>query len=189
MEKMIKALSYISKLSEEDCNNLAKICDTIELQKGDYWIEANKENTMLAFVNEGYLRKYYLKGGKEITDFFYFDNDFCADLPSIIGKLKPHANIVAMDKTVLTTFSYQAFNKLCETSLNLEHLLRIIVESTFLRFYNRTNSFILQSPIERYNDLLKSNSTILQRATQYHIASYLGISYQHLSRLRGGNSL
>lgn len=72
---MIKALSYISKLSEEDCDSLAKICDTIELQKGDYCIEANKENTMLAFVNEGYFRKYYLKSGKGIIDFFYFDND------------------------------------------------------------------------------------------------------------------
>ena len=72
--------------------------------------------------------------------------------------------------------------------MTLEHLNRILVERSLLRFYNRTASFILKTPKERYNDLVNSKSPVLQKAAQYHIASYLGISPQHLSRLRSEKS-
>lgn len=185
MEKIIQILNSIVPIKEKDRTNLLKIFKIVYLDKGDYWLEIGKRNHNIAFVENGYLRKFYLKDGNEITDFFYFDNDFSADLPSIIGNSNSDANIIAMEKTKLVIFSYKEFNKLCEQSQTLEHLYRIIVEQTFLRFYKRTVSFISQSPKERYNNLFLSNPKILQKATQYHIASYLGISPQHLSRLRG----
>jgi CRP-like cAMP-binding protein len=157
----------------------------VELKKGDYWIKDGKKNNNIAFLEGGYLRKFYFADSNEITDFFYFENDLCADLPSLISNTIPHVNIIAMQNTRLIVFSYHAFIDLCEQSPTIEHLYRIILEYTFLRFYNRTTSFILQTPKERYNNLIISNPLILQRATQYHIASYLGISPQHLSRLRG----
>ena len=147
-------------------------------------MESGKRNDKVAFLEDGYLRKFYVKNGYEITDSFYFGNDFCTDLPSIIGNTLPYASIVAMQKTTLTILSYSDFNELCQNSLALEHLLRILIESTFLRFYKRTLSFVLQTPKERYEELLIANPQIIQKATQYHIASYLGISPQHLSRLR-----
>lgn len=187
MSKIIQVLKKIASLSEDDCNNFLKITTTFQLKKGDYWIESGKKNDKIAFLEDGYLRKFYVMEGNEITDFFYFENDFCADLPSIIDNSSPHASIVAMQKTTLTIFSYDDFNELCKTAPALEHLHRVIVEFTFLRFYKRTVSFILQTPKERYEELLVTNPQILQNATQYHIASYLGISPQHLSRLRAGN--
>ena len=66
-----------------------------------------------------------------------------------------------------------------------EHLLRIMLERTFLTFYQRSVSFVTDSPKERYASLIETQPEVLQRATQYHIASYLGITPQHLSRLRG----
>lgn len=184
MSKIITVLKKTVPLSEEDCNMFLNITSTSQLNKGDYWIESGKKNDKVAFLEDGYLRKFYVKDGDEITDSFYFENDFCTDLPSIIGNTLPQAGIVAMQKTTLTIFSYDDFSQLCKNSPALEHLLRVMVELTFLRFYNRTVSFILQTPKERYEELLVTNPQILQSAAQYHIASYLGISPQHLSRLR-----
>jgi CRP/FNR family transcriptional regulator, anaerobic regulatory protein len=187
MNKIIQVLSRIAPLNEKDCDSLSKILNTTYLNKGEYWIKAEKKNHNIAFIEEGYLRKFYIKDDDEVTDFFYFENDFCADLPSIIGNLNPHASIIAMQKSILTTFSYHDFNELCKQSPTLEHISRVLVEITFLRFYKRSVSFILQTPIERYNELIVSEPKVFQKATQYHIASYLGISPQHLSRLRGDN--
>ncbi|MEW5843738.1 MAG: hypothetical protein AB1775_10785 [Bacteroidota bacterium] len=188
MEQMIQVLNGISPISEEDRKNILRITKTVVLNKGDFWIQSGHVNQNIAFVEEGYLRKYYFHNGKEITDFFYFENEFSADLPSIIGKMKPHANIIAMQKTKLTTFSYFDFNELCMKSLSLEHLHRKIIELTFLRFYKRSVSFILHTPKERYDELITSSPKVFQHAAQYHIASYLGISPQHLSRLRRNKS-
>jgi len=181
---ILRFLNGVSPLSEKDNDDILKIVKTKQLKKGEHWLEEGKANYRIAFIEEGYLRKYYVKDGNEITDAFYFENDICADLPSIIGKTKSVANSVAMQDTVLTAFSYAEFNQLCERSPALEHLNRTLVEITFLRFYDRTASFILKTPKERYDDLVKAKSPILQKATQYHISSYLGIGPQHLSRLR-----
>jgi CRP-like cAMP-binding protein len=183
---ILKVLNSVNPLSEQDCNDILKILKTRTLKKGEYWLEEGKVNYNVAFVEDGYLRRYYAKDGEEITEAFYFENDICVDLPSIIGKTKPLSNVIAMKRTLVTTFSYADFNKLCEKSMALEHLNRTLVEFSLLRFYSRTSSFIMKSPKERYDDLVKSKSPILQKVTQYHISSYLGIGPQHLSRLRAG---
>jgi len=183
---ILKVLNSVNPLSEQDCDDILKILKTRQLKKGDHWLEEGKVNYNVAFVEDGYLRRYWVKDGDEITDAFYFENDLCVDLPSIIGKTKPLSNVVAVRRTLLTTFSYAEFNKLCEKSMALEHLNRMLVEFSLLRFYGRTASFILKTPKERYDDLVKAKSPILQKATQYHISSYLGIGPQHLSRLRAG---
>src|SRR5271154_6467464 len=183
MSKIIQALKSLAPLSEEDCNKLLNITTTVELNKGDLWIESGNKNDKASFLEEGYLRRFYVKDGNEITDFFYFKNDFCADLPSIIGKSLLRASIIAMEDTTLSLFNYSDFNELCKTSPALEHLGRVIVEFTFLRFYNRAVSFILQTPEERYKELLISSPRILQNAAQDHIASYIGMSLQHFSSL------
>ncbi|MBI5464611.1 MAG: Crp/Fnr family transcriptional regulator [Ignavibacteriales bacterium] len=156
----------------------------MKLEKGNYWIEAGRKNRQIGFLDAGYLRKYYLKEGNEITDYFYFENDFTADLPSILSNTPPAASIVAMQNSSLVTFSYDDFNELCSASPPLEHLHRLIIEITFLRFYDRAVSFIMATPRERYDRLVSSRPDILQRVAQHHIASYLGMSPQHLSRIR-----
>lgn len=184
MEKIIEALSTWATLTENDCKNLSNIIATKHLEKGQCWIEAGNKNDMIAFVETGYLRRFYFNDGNELTDFFYFENDFCADLPSLIGHTKPAASVVAMEQTVLTAFSYTDFNKLCDSSTALERLNRRLVEFTFLRFYNRALSFIMQTPKQRYDELVRRSPQIMQRAQQYHTASYLGINALQLERLR-----
>jgi CRP-like cAMP-binding protein len=184
MTNLIHVLRQVAPLKDEECEKLMKITKTIHLKKGEFWIESGKSNKMIAFIAEGYLRKYYVKDGDEITDFFYFENDFSSDLPSILTNTPPHANAVAMKKTTLIAFTYEDFNNLCLAIPAFEHLHRLIIQHTFIKFYTRTMSFILKNPKERYDDLVAHDPRILQNATQYHIASYLGISPQHLSRLR-----
>src|SRR3954466_9502584 len=116
---ILEFLNAVNPLSEEDCNSVLKILRTKQLKKGDYWLEEGKVNYNVAFVEEGYLRRYWLKDGIEITDTFYFEKDLCVDLPSIISQTKPLSNVIAMQLTSLTIFSYSEFNKLCKESITL----------------------------------------------------------------------
>lgn len=184
MERIVQVISKIAQLTKREIGAFHRLTRAIELEKGDYWIETGQMNGQIGFVEKGYLRSYYLKDGNEMTDSFYFEDDFTADLASILGNTPPAANIIAMEKSSLVIFSYDAFNNLCAASPHFEHLHRLLIERTFLRFYERTISFIRETPKERYDRLLSSQPEILQRVTQYHIASYLGITPQHLSRIR-----
>lgn len=184
METLLNTLSHISALSEQDLENIREIISTKELKEGDYWFHPDMHANHVAFITKGYLRKYLLIDGKEKTDFFYFDNDLTGDLPSIISKEPCKSYNEAMEPTSLLVFSYDELDALSKESRNIEHLMRVFAELAFVRYYNKANSFLLQSPKERYEELIKSQPQVLQRATQYHIASYLGITPQHLSRIR-----
>jgi len=184
MDILLNTLKQISHLSEDDLNKIRNIISEKDLKPGDYWFHPEMYANQVAFITKGYLRKYLLIDGKEKTDFFYFDNDLTGDLPSIITKEACKSYNEAMEPTSLLVFSYHELDKLSNESRNIEHLMRVFAELAFVRYYNKANSFILQSPKERYDELIKSQPEVLQRATQYHIASYLGITPQHLSRLR-----
>jgi CRP-like cAMP-binding protein len=183
---IIQLFCNISPLTERETEEFLQVTKGEKLSEKQFWMKENKSNKKIAFLLNGYLRKYYIdKNGNDITDYFYFQSDFCSDLPSILSNQKPDSYVVAMEDTSLITFSYADFNKLRIKHPNFEHIYSKLLEQAFLRFYFRTTSFTRLSSKERYDELLRLHPTIFQKAKQYHIASYLGISHQHLSRLRG----
>lgn len=178
-------LSQIAILTDDELSRIVEITSVKELDTGEFWFSEGMYAKKVAFVYKGYLRKYYLKNGKEKTDYFYFENSFTGDMPSLIEQTPCKSYNVAMEPTTLITLSYAKLNELTKESHNIEHMLRVFIEQGFITYYHRATSFILQSPKERYEELINSFPQVLKRATQYHVASYLGITPQHLSRLRG----
>lgn len=185
IEKFSESLKSISPLNEEETNEIIDISQIRELKVGECFFHEGMQAKEVAFIFKGYLRKYYLKDGKELTDFFYFENSFTGDLPSIMNNEPCVSFNVAMEPTILVTLRYADLDSLSRKFPNIDHLLRVNVERSFITFYQKSVSFILKSPKQRYEQLIAAYPQVLQRVTQYHIASYLGITPQHLSRLRG----
>jgi CRP-like cAMP-binding protein len=183
-KKFVETLSKISFLSEGDLLQIAEIASIKELNPGDFWVYEGMFAKDVAFIFKGYLRKYFIIDGNEKTDWFYFENSFTGDMPSIIEQTACKSCNVAMESTTLIVLSYAKLNELSSKSQNIDHLLRVFIEYAFIAYYKRAMSFILQSPKERYEQLIAEFPMVTQRATQYHIASYLGITPQHLSRIR-----
>ena len=184
MEEFFKRLNQIRQLTEEELNALSSVIVVQQLKKGDLWGEEGKRASFIGFVKKGYLRKYYIKDGLEVTDYFYLENSFTGDIPAIVSKKPSIANSVAMEPTTILSISYSNMELLCDQYHNIEHIMRVMIEQTFITFYYRSFSLISTSPKERYEKLMAEQPEVLQRVAQYHIASFLGISPQHLSRLR-----
>lgn len=184
MDLLFEILNQKASISQHDYELIIHISRKKVLKKGDFWLKAGMVGQEVAFVNKGYLRKYYLQDGKDVTDYFYLENSFTGDLPSIISQQATFAFVEAMESSELIVWNYDKLNVLAKKFHSMEHLLRKFTETGFLTFYNRTKSFITQTPKERYDALVKENPDIHHRVKQYHIASYLGITPQHLSRLR-----
>ena len=184
IERFKAQLADFARLSGEELTSIADLTFIKELKTGDFWFREGMQAKHVAFIYKGYLRKYFIVDGTERTDFFYFENSFTGDLPSILENSPCKSFNVAMEPTVLLALPFQKLNELALKSFNIEHMLRQFVEQGFVNYYNKASSFILQSPTERYKSLICQYPEVLQRVTQYHIASYLGITPQHLSRIR-----
>ena len=185
MDEFFRQLNAVRQLDDEELTALGSAIVLRELKKGELWAEEGKRASLMGFIKKGYLRKYYLKDGVDVTDYFYLENSFIGDIPSIISKKPSIANIVAMEHTTILSVPFANLEALCDKYHNIEHIMRIMIEQAFITFYYRSFSFISNSPKERYANLMAEHPDVLQRAAQYHIASFLGITPQHLSRLRG----
>jgi CRP-like cAMP-binding protein len=93
-------------------------------------------------------------------------------------------NIEILEDSTLYAISYESLQYLYHHYPEFNLLGRRLVEKYYVELMERTLSFQFQSARERYLQLLTNRPQILQRASLGHIASYLGISQETLSRIR-----
>lgn len=184
MNDFFNIVNDIVTLKKEEQMALAKAIRIRHLEMGDAWIKEGASAHQLAFISEGYLRKYYRHETREITDGFYFDNTFATDLPGILARKPALCNLVAMEPTELFLLSYDSLSALASKYPSIEHLLRVVIAQDFVAFYYRHMVLRLIPPPQRYAQLLQDRPLVLQRAEPYHIASFLGITAQQLARVR-----
>ena len=152
--------------------------------KGTVLLEAGKVSNEAYYVLEGLVRSYYLIDGDERTTAFFKEGDSCAALHSYVNQVPADHYLACVEDSILTVLSYHKEKELIKKVPQFESLCRVSVEQDFGRTQSMLAHFITKSPEERYLDLLKNQPELLQRVPQYHLASYLGIKPESLSRIR-----
>ncbi|HTJ14876.1 MAG TPA: Crp/Fnr family transcriptional regulator [Dinghuibacter sp.] len=185
MNDFFNVVNDITPLQKEEQMALAKAVRIRHLDLGDAWIKEGMSTHQLAFVSEGYIRKYYLRNGREVTDGFFFDNAFAGDLPGLLARRPALCHLVAMEPTELFLLSFDSLEAMAQKYRAIERFLRSVVTQDFVQFYHRHLGLHVTPAHERYAQLLHQQPLVTQRAEPYHIASYLGITLQQLSRARG----
>ena len=135
------------------------------------------------FFEKGFARTYYYKNGKDITQYFYKENDSFAPIESIFHNRPSHYGLELLEDSVIYSIKYPSIAKYLNGSIEVNKLFRMITV-TQLAFYDRLESILFHSARERYERLLRDHPDILLRAPLGHIASYLGITQQTLSVIR-----
>ena len=136
------------------------------------------------FLEQGALRGYYTLEEKEITYWFAFEQDFVTSFHSFITGEPAVENIQLLEGSVLWSISKDNLKQLLDQYHELERLLRIAYEKYYIRLEERFVNAQFKTATERYQTLLKQTPHIIERASLGHIASYLGISQETLSRIR-----
>ncbi|NJB81806.1 Crp/Fnr family transcriptional regulator [Wenyingzhuangia aestuarii] len=149
---------------------------TILLKEGDVCIECY-------FILKGCIRSYIVENGEEKTIEFYTEE--YAVTPSNYGTSSPSNYYLECIENVIVSvgnpkLEKETFQKYPE----LESLSRVIGEVIMAKNQDSFAKFKTSNPEERYLDLLKNRSDLIQRVPQHQIASYLGIKPESLSRIR-----
>ena len=137
------------------------------------------------FVQEGLLRAYYLnEKGEDVTIQFAFEEHWVGDLFSFYSGEKSNLNIEALEDSKLLYIGRDNMEKALLKIPKLERFFRILIQKAYVVTQQRLARTFIQDASSRYKQLTKQHPDILQRVPQYHIASYLGIKPQSLSRIR-----
>ena len=136
------------------------------------------------FVTSGVIRSFYLKDGKDITAHFAVDLGVISAADSFIFNRPSRYNLEVLEDTSVFTMTRQQLESYLEQHPSYEHTARLFVEELYMDLVDRVEMLMFYSAQERYDALIKQNPDIIQRVSLGHIASFLGITQETLSRVR-----
>lgn len=184
MEQLLNHIKEYSPLSAEAQDALQDCFEQVVLSKNEYLLTEGKICRELFFLEKGALRGFYNLDGKEITHWFGFEKDFVTSFHSFITQEPSVENIQLLEGSILWAISKDTLTRLFNQYHEIERLVRIAYEKYYIRLEERFVNAQFKTASERYETLLRQTPHIIERVPLGHIASYLGISQETLSRIR-----
>jgi CRP/FNR family transcriptional regulator, anaerobic regulatory protein len=183
-EKFKAEIRKTASLTEADCAMFEKCFTIKKIAKNSFFVREGQINREMGFVNSGLFRMYYLLDGKEVNAHFFVENDFLAAFQSFLLQQPSRYYIQALEDSEIITFTYDDLEEAYKNSHQWERFGRKAAELCYTVATERTESFLFMTGEERYLQLLEKRPEFFERIPLYHIASYLGIERESLSRLR-----
>ena len=183
--RLRKAIERFVKLPDNDWDLLQPHLQEITLKKHEAFAREGKRSVDVAFVLSGTFRQFYTRDGKEKTTYFYFAGDLvCAYVSCITGQ-PSLLTIQALTDASLLTFPYKVLLDVYSQSAAWQTFGRLVAEYIAMGLEERMVSLLVQSPEERYRELLTGQKKkIIEQIPQQYIANYLGITPVSMSRIR-----
>lgn len=177
-------LSYID-FQESDFQLFEQLAERIEYSKNDWVSKAGTHKSFFYFIEDGFLTSFLIDENQQ-EHVIQFGKKFwwTGDLNSLNNETISNYNIKAMVPSVVWQLSKQNLNKLLETSWLFERFFRMIFQNALISHQNRLIRKTTLSAEERYEKLLEAYPNINLMVAQKHIANYLGITPEFLSKLK-----
>jgi CRP-like cAMP-binding protein len=144
----------------------------------------HKLRTESQFCTISLKSKHVLKDDKDITDWFAFENNFICSINSFFLNMPSPHYIEVLEPSILLEISRENINLLSDKYKEFDRLGKIIVTKTMLQQQQRIVSIQFETAQQKYENILKIRPDITKRVALTHIASYLGITLETLSRIR-----
>jgi len=171
-------------LNKDGLRKLLSLFKLEKIKKGTQILNAGTEEKCLRFLNSGVVREYYATSDKETNINFYTKPQFVTDLSSFNANSKTKKYQETLSDIELLAIDKSNFIKL----LNEYECGKSFIDLSFQRLLKNKELFeynrITKSAEELYNELFIYRQNWLEKIPQYHIASYLNITPETLSRIR-----
>ena len=182
---MKNVFQSICALSDDELNQLDDLITLKKLKKGELLLTENQVCNEIVFIKKGILRSYFFNHqGDEVTNCFAFENEFMASFSSFITRELAQENIQALADTELQIITHENLEKLYKIGIHWQEIGRKLTEMEYVTLQKRMISFQKLSGKERYEELYKNHQKYIQLIPLQYLASYLGITPRHLSRIR-----
>lgn len=185
MNELKDYFNAVSTLTESTWNRISPLFKEERLLKNEYFAKENKTARQIAFLKTGVVRAFFInQEGKDYNKQFFVGQSIIGAYTSL---LTGNVNLIAqqaLTDCVIYSCDYASLTKLYDECPDLERFARKIAEHYFLEKEKKEIEIVLLDASQRYVLFKKEFPTLEQLISQFHIASYLGISATQLSRIR-----
>lgn len=171
-------------MSNSDAELFLSGFEVVNFKKGDFLQEEGDRCNIVRILLRGCARGFIIVDGKETTTNFYFEHDHSYDYINYLLQRRGQMNIQALDDIEAIELSMEALDFLNTEVIGFHKMSHQLFKMNMIKSETQRIDFIIKTPKERYLALLKHNKQIISRIPQHQIASFIGISAEHLSRIR-----
>jgi CRP-like cAMP-binding protein len=184
IDSLLQSIQHVIPLSASEKDIVISLFKEKTYKKGAFFLEEGNICKQVGFVTKGLLRYYINHDGEDKTYDFAQENGFVCNYESFIPRTPSTKNIQALEDCEILQISYDDLQVFYNSISQAERFGRIVIEQVFIQTLQDLSSFYTDTPALRYEKLLTKHPDLLQRMSQYHIASYVGVKPQSLSRIR-----
>lgn len=183
-EKLLQRLNQIIPLNPQQRNDLRCVLQPVNLAKGSFLLEKGQIADHIYFVLQGVIRSFCEVEKKEVTRWFGIEGHFATSYFSFVYRQASEDSIILETDSQLLAMSYNSLQALARQDIVWIDLNRRLLEYYYTGLMERVMALQTQSAAERYQSFLQEYPDIEEQVALGHIASYLGMTQETLSRLR-----
>jgi len=186
---MKEYLETFNLFSHQEIEEFLAISKFRKLKKNDFFIKQDEVCDTLSFVKSGIFRSFYYSNTEDqITYCFTFQNSLLMAYSSFISGNKSKENIQAISDAKIISIQKKELEYLAKSNTKWLAFLKIIAEQEYVDLESWIFNHQKDKAQQRYLDLITKQPKYIQQIPLQHIASYLGITQRHLSRIRANIS-
>jgi len=171
-------------LKDRDIEQFLKIANYQSLKNKEIFIHAGQNSKHIFFILSGMIRGYFINQKGEEKNIFLRPEHTISGAPDSLFQNKPTKyTFESILETKILVFSFEQFQELSTQFPNINKIQLAALYENLQTLLFRVESLIDKLPEERYEELLEESPQFFQTAFNKHIANYLGITPNSLSRI------
>lgn len=185
LDALKKIITGVATLSEANWELFTSYLTIEEIKKRKFLLKEGDFCNEAYFIQKGYCRLFKNNEDREVNLNFYFENEFVTNIKSYQNKTRSDYSVQAgEDMTAIKIIKNKVMGNLANSSMEFEIFARKMLEHITVQQQDHAELFKLFSPAERYQFIANNRPEILQRIPLIHVASFLGVTRETLTRIR-----
>lgn len=171
-------------LTERHIARFREVARIKKVDKKDFLIKAQTVCDFIGIVVAGSLRSFITGADSEFNNDFYFEGSFISAYTSFLTRKGTNCTIEALMDSVVIYITAEQYQLLIAEDKDWYRFGSYVAEHFYIKKCKRETMFLVDSAAVRLEKVLAMYPGLEQRVQQYHIASYIGIKPESLSRVK-----
>lgn len=185
MDSFIQHIKPYGTLDKPTSDRIKELLTIEKLKKNEFFLQSDHYCNKIGFIKTGVFRLFFTdKDGSEITRYFLAENQFIVDLKAFNHRTLSTDNIQSLTDSEIISLDRHALETIPTFFKAWNDIFRQLTENALLEKMHNRSCLVYQDARSKYLTFVEQNGNLANRIPLGHLASYLGIKQQSLSRIR-----
>jgi CRP/FNR family transcriptional regulator, anaerobic regulatory protein len=180
-------LRQFHEISDETLHYFAKQFEEVRYPARHIFQQEGSICTKVGIIHKGLVRNYFNRNNRECTSWFDSDGQLIGSMYSFFTQTGYSESIEMLEDCIVFETTFEKVNQTRALFKDFDVLINNVILWGYFQVEERTKNLMAFSAVERYDLFFKTYPDLINRIPVKHIASFLGVTPETLSRIRANN--